>query len=443
MRFAWLGAGAALSWVLAAGCSSADPSPPDGKAAAVSQAIQGGTSDSTHTFAVGVCIGGNPAAGQPCMGYCSGALIAPNVVVTARHCLNHTEETVACAENPTFGALNANLFMVTTNASLMDGNGGVGWHKVESYAVPDDDHVCGHDIALFVLQDLVEETEAKPIVPGVQYPMYKSIYAHSFTAVGYGATNAQHQNAGSRRIKRGIPIACIPGSPKADCSADYEINDNEFVGGSGTCSGDSGSSAYDDNTFSQDDAANAVSFGVLSRGGEQGDQCIGSIYTRLDAFRDLVINTVKKASNDWALYPEPSWTAPAPPEPEEDAGTKDSGAPATEPKGFGESCTDASECDSSVCATDSDGNGLCSNACDPNDATSCQDGYVCESDVCVPKPVEVSKPQATTTTTTSGCSVASTGQTRTSWAGAELGLMVALGLLAARRRSNSSESRES
>src|SRR5690348_3224394 len=135
MRFAWLGAGAALSWVLAAGCSSADPSPPEGKAAAVSQAIQGGTSDSTHTFAVGVCIGGN-GPGQ-CEGICSGALIAPNVVVTARHCVNKTSPSINCSEKPTFGALEATSFWVTTNSSIFTGNG-PGWHQVASYAVPDD-----------------------------------------------------------------------------------------------------------------------------------------------------------------------------------------------------------------------------------------------------------------------------------------------------------------
>ncbi|AKU96802.1 hypothetical protein AKJ09_03466 [Labilithrix luteola] len=434
MRFAWLGAGA-LSLVLAAGCSSTDPAPKEGKASAVSQAIQGGTLDSAHPFAVGVCIGGS-GPGQ-CQGFCSGALIAPNVVVTARHCVNKTEQTIDCSKNPTFGDLEARTFSVTTNASMWSGS--TGWHQVMDHAVPDDDHICGHDIALLILDDVIEETEAKPIVPGVQYPMWKSIYSHSFTAVGYGVTSPQGPGVGQRRIKRGIPVLCVPGSPKADCGG--VINDNEFIGGDGTCSGDSGSSAYDDNTFSKADGNGALSFGVLSRGGEENGQCVGSIYTRLDAYRDLIINTVKQASNNWKLYPEPAWTAPAPPE--ADAGAKDSGAPPTPaPKSFGDDCTDGSECESAVCATDSNDKSTCSTACDATDATSCPDGYVCESDVCLPKKAEASKPQ-TTTTTTSGCAVASTGQTRTSWAGAELGLMVALGLLAVRRRSNSSESRDS
>ena len=37
--------------------------------------------------------------------------------------------------------------------------------------VPTDDSVCKNDIALLVLSTLVPSAEAKPIIPGVQYPL--------------------------------------------------------------------------------------------------------------------------------------------------------------------------------------------------------------------------------------------------------------------------------
>src|SRR5262245_24494181 len=45
--------------------------------------IQGGMSDVSHSFAVGVCFGQLGA----CTFSCSGVLIAPNLVMTARHCV--------------------------------------------------------------------------------------------------------------------------------------------------------------------------------------------------------------------------------------------------------------------------------------------------------------------------------------------------------------------
>src|SRR5204862_251245 len=82
------GGGVVVAWAAApagaavAGCGTS--SPPREDARVSTAAIQGGEIDTTHKFAVGVCAGG--AGPGDCAYICSGALIAPNLVVTARHC---------------------------------------------------------------------------------------------------------------------------------------------------------------------------------------------------------------------------------------------------------------------------------------------------------------------------------------------------------------------
>lgn len=421
MRFGWLGAGA-LSFsgvlVVASGCSqSPRPASEDTPVAATQQAIQGGTDDGTaHPFAVGICAGNKNQCQQ---GFCSGTLILPNLVVTARHCVDDTTKIIDCAANPTFGERHSTMWITTHNKMLQNPN--TGWHQVKSVVVPTDDHVCGHDIALLVLNDLVPEAEAKPAIPGVQYSMgERSRYLRRFTAVGFGNTSPQGFSAGTRRIREAIPVVCIPGDDIAPCPTG--IDDNEFVGGDGTCEGDSGSSAFEDKTFLK---GAPVSFGVLSRGGQSDDglTCKGSLYTRLDKYRDLVVQAADAASNNWTLYPKPvpDWTKYVPPPP--DAGAPDTGTKAPTALGDGAACTDNAQCKSKVCADTGSGK-ACTVACDESVVpTECQDGYVCSGSVCVqdpgePAPVAAAAP---TTTTTTGCAVGPTGSTGSG--GAPLGTL--------------------
>ena len=435
MRFAWLVAGAALTFIVVAGCSSQGSPSPGEKTAANTQAIQNGTTDTTHTFAVGLC-GGQKGY---CQAICSGALILPNLVVTARHCVDQSPQQIICTDSPTFGGRmfgpGAQTLWVTTNTNMLAQDGAPlnsGWHQVKKIYTPNDKHVCGNDIALLILNDIVPGNEAKPIVPGVQYPMNDPKYSTRFTAVGYGSTSPQNMGAGTRRIKNRIRVLCIPGDEFIDCPADANINANEFVGGDGTCEGDSGSSAYEESTF---DKANSVSFGVLSRGGvsTDGTMCQGSLYTRLDAWRDLVIQAANDASNNWQNYPKPTpdWTVYVPP-PVKDAGTDAKAPPTTTPtgKGFGESCADATECTSNQCIDPGDGNFFCSKTC--ADSSSCPDGYECPSSDQVCVPVKATTP--TTTTTTSGCSVGVGAEPQPwRWGGLGLGL-AALAVVRRRRR---------
>jgi V8-like Glu-specific endopeptidase len=386
MNRALLGA-ALASCVLAStavGCSSEE------RIATTKMAIQGGMDDgATHPFAVGVCAS-NSGPGN-CILLCSGALIAPNLVMTARHCVSQVPMTIDCTVAK-FGALNGGPgnYFITTNQYMFQPS--QGWHAVQQILVtPNGNNVCGNDMALLILKDNVSPQEAPTVTPVVQYPMTDHPrYSTTVTAIGYGNTSTQG-GAGTRRIKQNINLQCIPGDKSIDCGMQTQIDQKEFASGDGTCSGDSGSSAYEQKAFNN---SNWVSFGVLSRGGENGTQCVGGIYTRTDKWASWIIQTAQTAAAA-GNYPAPSWTLPPPM-------NGDGGDGGGIPPGsgmLGDPCGDVTDCAMGLqCQSQTDGmQSICTNTCDPN-AMDCPDGYECDNNgvdnYCFPKPPEPPMPEA-------------------------------------------------
>ncbi|MGH7285523.1 MAG: trypsin-like serine protease, partial [Polyangiaceae bacterium] len=239
--------GVAVALLVALGSVAAcsDQRAPSEHTATTNAPIQGGSDDGTaHPFAVGFCIdvpgNGTVDCNNLNVDICSGALIAPNLVVTARHCVQNTDKQIDCASSVFSGQL-ANNFYVTTDPTF---TGATHWHTVSSINVPTPTSVCGNDIALLTLQDDVPAAEATPITPVVQYPMTTHpMYSRQVTAVGYGATQAgtNPPGAGTRRIKGAIPIECVVGDTDfAGCDTVFDsgtIDPKEFITGDGTCQG--------------------------------------------------------------------------------------------------------------------------------------------------------------------------------------------------------------
>jgi hypothetical protein len=363
--------------VVAFGLACSAPSGKESaRTGAVEQPIRGGQIDDADRYAVGVCHG---AAGVCADGTCSGALILPNVVATARHCVEEAPTSgVDCvapdAGAEVFGGRKPGSYFVTTNTRLDSDPAGPGWYAVTSIVVPPEAQFCGNDIALLILGGLVPATDAKPITPGVQYLMWDpDQYTPVFSAIGYGQTQpvgTPGGESGTRHRLDGIKVQCIPGSDDLDCTP---YNANEFAGGEGVCAGDSGSSAFEKTSL---DKGAPVSFGVLSRG---DPNCVGSTYTRFDAHRDFVLQSAKVASNGYTLYPEPPWTAPKPPPQRKDAGVPSPPAPSKAP--LGTACGSEADCASGLCAATGAGK-VCSVACVGSGPDSCPDGFACKQSLC-------------------------------------------------------------
>jgi hypothetical protein len=391
-----------LGWAIlvgawAAGCG-ASPAAQDGTAS-TSSAIESGSDDTTHTFAVGIVqlLGQNAA-------FCSGALLAPNLVATARHCVADLANSpgmgqVDCPTTTFSPPVSVSNLYVTTDAVITANSAFVRVSKVVVPSGTGTDKVCGNDVALLILTKNIDVPQY--VVPVLQPPMTDhGSYSTQVTAIGYGVsspTDTMGTSAGTRRIKQDVGLACIPNDKKfTDCFSDPTasgfITANEFMSGDkSTCEGDSGSNAYEQNNFN---AGKWVSFGVLSRGGVQGADCVQPIYTRFDAWSQLLIQAANEAAQAGGYAP-PSWTS--------SGGASD-----------GTSCAADGECQSQNCVSTDNKTFVCASACGANSA--CASGFACRSGFCFPSP--------STPPTKSGCAMAPAE------AGTMPGRAVALGALA-------------
>lgn len=294
-----------VAFIFVVGASGCGPDRSAEMPGSSSHAIQGGSNDTTHSFAVGIVA--QVSGGQA---LCSGALLAPNLVATARHCVAAipSDGVVECP-NTRFGAVTAaRNFVVTADADLSKVTTTVGVSKVITPSGSDQVSVCGHDIALLILSQNISLPSY--VTPAIKPPITDhSAYSTTVTAIGYGLTSAADPNgdtAGVRRIKQQIKIACISNDKTfTDClpSMGSDVTASEFVTGDGTCEGDSGSSAYDQANF---DAGRWVTFGVLSRGGASGSKCLGGVYSRFDAWISLVTDAAMQAAT-MGGYAVPTW----------------------------------------------------------------------------------------------------------------------------------------
>ncbi len=296
-------------------------------------------------------------------GLCSGALIAANVVLTARHCVARTTEQINCpASLPQVGAERS-----ASSLQILVGDE-VGLGRVvargKEILAPKGWSLCDADIALIVLDQPVAG-----IAPLALRQTGVAVGDH-IRSVGYGRS-VDGGPAGVKLLRDHVRVLRSTAS--------------EFIVGEATCQGDSGGPAIDEET--------GQIVGVVSRGGPTCDGSdVHNIYTRTDVFLSLIEEAFRHAGatekgtdghDDGEL--DGGTVSPSP----NDAGHAKKEAGAAKPKkpasDMGGACHAAADCAAGVCVSEH-GKQYCSRPCGTHDR--CPAHFACKmatsgSKVCV------------------------------------------------------------
>ena len=206
---------------------------------------------------------------------CSGALIAPNVVLTARHCVTKNVTTsVSCDENGR-SANGAHVAGDETPADI-----GIYIGSSPSFArkpvttaraivAPTGPYLCDSDIALVVLAAPIDD-----IAPLAVRFNSSAREGEKIRSVGYGQNDAASP-IGTRFRKDDVSVLA---QGKAVSPSKTPLGAHEFEVGKSICQGDSGGPAISEET--------GAIIGVVSRGGGC-DEDFGHIYTTTSGFEDM------------------------------------------------------------------------------------------------------------------------------------------------------------
>ena len=267
-------------WLLLGGCAAAAPgegsteaeAPPVGQAR--SAIVNGAPSTASQDSAVLIAIG---TGGQ----FCTGALIAPNLVLTARHCVQGTDETTECGAYTTRTDPSTMGIAVGVGASATT----IAAHGKKTF-VDSGTSMCSHDVALILLDQDIPNAS----IAAVRLSKVKA--GETTTTVGYG-DNGFGTPTATRYQRASLKIDAVGPTSQTYTTKDnkaiaFTVHAGEISTGESTCFGDSGGPLFD---------AQGSIIGMTSRGLD--GECIDrpSIFTDTASHADLIAQAATEAGH--------------------------------------------------------------------------------------------------------------------------------------------------